>query len=301
MKKLTVILLSLSLSTIAHAGYNMVSVLTSTADARSAISEVEREQNLALTAAVVVGDIEKVAELVEQGVDVNIITSTGNSVLSTAIFVGNMDMVRFLVNEARADVNIVDASQSSPLTVSGYLGNVEAIELLLENGANMEWTNQYGYTAVGSAVKEGNMEATRYLIEQGADLNRQHYAGQTVLMEAIIEDDLKMVKYLVGKDVDLDIQNNRGYTALMLAILSKNLDIIRVLVDAGSSLTIESKDGFTPLMLAAYSGSLETVQYLVEEGGLDPKDISVLTAAKGSRNQEIIEYINQFFEENKPE
>ena len=57
----------------------------------------------------------------------------------------------------------------------------EVAHILLENGANVNSTNDYGWTALMYAAKEGNANLTRLLIKHGADVNIANADGWTAL------------------------------------------------------------------------------------------------------------------------
>ena len=52
------------------------------------------------------------------------------------------------------------------------------VELLIESGADLELTNNHGYTALHSAVHYGRSEIVAILLQSGADVTAVTYDSQ---------------------------------------------------------------------------------------------------------------------------
>ena len=126
--------------------------------------------------------------------------------------------------------------------------NMEMIEALMDKKADLNQTNNGGYTALAWAATEGNMSIVEYLIDEGADINAinkaftssveygqiemmrylfQHgakpkEAGVKGLEELIWSDRLKLeqlnaiVITLLDMDVDINVKLSEGWTILLL-------------------------------------------------------------------------------------
>ena len=50
-------------------------------------------------------------------------------------------------------------------------GNLNMVQCLVENGANLDIQNEYGWTALMRATMENHIDIVRYLLDKGADVN----------------------------------------------------------------------------------------------------------------------------------
>lgn len=66
-----------------------------------------------------------------------------------------------------------------------FLGRQKFVELLLENGANVNFSNESGYTALHWAAYQGNDRIVDLLIRNGAKINSRNINGWTPLHEAV--------------------------------------------------------------------------------------------------------------------
>lgn len=74
-------------------------------------------------------DVNRVRELIEAGCDVNVRIEEGCTPLIAAVLVGNLEIVKLLV-EFGADVNVIDGYFGSPLYYASYNGFQNIAEYL---------------------------------------------------------------------------------------------------------------------------------------------------------------------------
>ncbi len=101
---------------------------------------------------------------------------------------GNLEMVAHLLNTG-ADPNGVVRSarhhERSPLNRACRAQHKEIVQLLLDSGANFNWSDgHHGHTALHEAVRVGNAEIVLMLLERGADTNALTKTGETPLAVA---------------------------------------------------------------------------------------------------------------------
>jgi ankyrin repeat protein len=78
------------------------------------------------------------------------------------------------------------------------------------------------------------MEAFHSWIENGADVNYKNHLGFTALMGSAKRGDLKMVQLLVQHGAHISLKDNNHYCALHYATSENQLDVIKYLIENGA-------------------------------------------------------------------
>jgi ankyrin repeat protein len=160
-------------------------------------------------------------------------------------------------DEAALSARLLNAAQDGPLN---------EVRDLLDQGANVDCQNRYGYTPLLWAVQRGNLAKIHLLLEKGADVNSQDKGGCTPLHDASRSGRLDMARILWDNGADLNCQDEEGRTPLHVASRFGHLDMVRELLDKGANANSQTTGGRTPLHVASSSGRLETVRTLLEKG-----------------------------------
>ncbi len=110
------------------------------------------------------GDYDRVKELLDNGVDVNIINNN-NTPLHYACQHGYIKIVKLLI-ERKANINALDLFKVSPLSYACYYKEFEIAKLLLkENNANVNIVDNDGYTLLHYVCNHNNKNINEELIE----------------------------------------------------------------------------------------------------------------------------------------
>lgn len=144
----------------------------------------------ALTRAAKGGKIDRVRELIAEGVDLEERGWGGNTAIYNAALEGHAEIV-LLLAEAGADIDVDNQFGSTPLHVASRAGHIDVIRALAEQGADLDVRNLSGGTAsevrggasnelhqrglqsstpLSKAARAGRLEAVKVLIELGAEL-----------------------------------------------------------------------------------------------------------------------------------
>ena len=82
------------------------------------------------------------------------------------------------------------------------------------------------------AVQKGDLKMVQDLIQNGADLNQTNESGQTALMEASIVGFIQMAETLIKAGADLLIKNKSGEDAYSLAMKNGHIEVAKMIKEA---------------------------------------------------------------------
>ena len=111
------------------------------------------------------------------------------------------------------------------------------VKLLIQNGADIQGTDERGFTVLHRAIGHGHTDIALALISEGANLSARNDLGRTPLMEAAARGDLEVVNALIKAGVDVNYVHQGGHgakNALSEAYRSGGQKVVDILMDAGA-------------------------------------------------------------------
>ncbi|MBN2145264.1 MAG: ankyrin repeat domain-containing protein [Candidatus Aureabacteria bacterium] len=227
--------------------------------------------------AIIFGQIEKVYELVEKGVDVNGKDYNGYTPLMAASEFGRSKCLDFLLSKG-AEIDSKDNKGRNALFHAIRKNNIPIIKKLLEikndliNEKDLEGStllkvsldrylpsiakllinagSDFTTDIMNSAIKQGYYEIVESMLKKGYDVNQFKSGGWTPLMAAAAYGFSDIAELLINNGAKLDIQNSYGFTAAMNAVNKGHLEVLKLLIERGADLNIKNKRGFNCLSLA---------------------------------------------------
>ncbi|NXP12588.1 MYPT1 phosphatase, partial [Thinocorus orbignyianus] len=120
-----------------------------------------------------------------------------------------------------------------------------------------------------AACSSGDTEEVLRLLERGADINYANVDGLTALHQACIDDNVDMVKFLVENGANINQPDNEGWIPLHAAASCGYLDIAEFLISQGAHVGAVNSEGDTPLDIAEEEAMEELLQNEVNRQGVD--------------------------------
>lgn len=203
------------------ARFNQAAVMDVLLEAGASIEEHSTGAESPLVIAIMYGQDQMVAHLLEKGADPN---AKGNyQPLAFAVGRGDLEAVKLLL-AAKADPD----TRTALVTSAQYRRFDIAAELVNAGAKTDVHDGNYTYL-VHLAASNNGLDFMKLLAEKGAGLDRQDSNGHTPLHYAVMYGHKQMVDFLLEKGARADIENNQSQTPLELARERKNLAIIKSL------------------------------------------------------------------------
>ncbi len=148
-----------------------------------------RKPDLNILEASATGKTSRISLLIRKDpASVNSYSSDGFTALHLAAFFGGAEAVRLLL-ENKAPVNAVakNPMKVTPLHSALARNDLPVVELLVAHGADVNATQQNGYTPLHEAAQNGNLQAIILLLSHGAKINAKTEDGKTPLALTTID------------------------------------------------------------------------------------------------------------------
>jgi len=253
--------------------------------------DVEPPDNASLRKALGEGDPLHVRALVDQGADLHYRDAQGYGALVDAIHGRDVfidprlpELIQLLV-EHRVDLNQVSTHGESGLSVLSRLGRFDAVQQLLAAGAD---ESQLGWTPLIRAVALGTLDDVRRLLDGGAPLEDRDAWSRTAWLVALQAGDLAKALLLAERGADLDAVGRCGKPPLFYPIACRRMATLRWLVDFGFDIERPDDFGGTALLEAAEVGWEEGVDVLAKAGARIEHEQHGSTALGVARTRGII-------------
>uniref|UniRef100_A0A3B1KJ91 Protein phosphatase 1 regulatory subunit n=1 Tax=Astyanax mexicanus TaxID=7994 RepID=A0A3B1KJ91_ASTMX len=165
-------------------------------------------------------------------------------------------------------MKMADAKQKRNEQLKRWLGSETDLEppVLKKKKTKVKFDDGAVFLA---ACSSGDTEEVLRLLDRGADINYANVDGLTALHQACIDDNVDMVTFLVEHGACINQPDNEGWIPLHAAASCGYMDIAEYLISQGASVGVVNSEGETPLDIAEEEAMEELLQNEINRQGVD--------------------------------
>lgn len=170
---------------------------------------------------------------------------------------GSVSDVKTLIDTRGADVNFYNEDGVTALMLASQAGHDTVVSFLISRGAEINAKSLYfGYTPLISAVRNNYLKTAEKLIRFGAIVDQQDAFKKTALHYASMYGYDATADMLLYYDASTELKDNSDYTPICYAIEYKYDTLTNILLTYGAQTNVFVKDSFDLFQIAAGAGNL---------------------------------------------
>jgi uncharacterized protein len=159
------------------------------------------------------GDPEAVARLLQQGNMLEARDETGETPLLAASLAGRPEVVAVLIKRG-AEIGARNDRGLTPLHAAAYTGSIEVVRELVQAGAKVnDAENNFKVTPLIVAAEEDHADVATFLVDQGADVTWTERGGYTATSRAVFRHHWQTVDALLKKGAKCQDKDSIGFWA----------------------------------------------------------------------------------------
>jgi ankyrin repeat protein len=178
-------------------------------------------------------------------------TDPNESALRIAAVRGNVAVARILLN-AGAEVNWSSPEyMGTALHLAAEYGHLDMVRLLIDSGATLDSPAENNFTPLHYAAQEGHQTIVSALISSGANVNAMAIDNYTPLHSAAGEGHSEVIQELLANAANVNAQlQNTLSTPLHLSALTLDPASTQSLIAGGADVNLKRSDGYAPIHIA---------------------------------------------------
>ncbi|XP_043562083.1 protein phosphatase 1 regulatory subunit 12A-like isoform X2 [Chiloscyllium plagiosum] len=144
-----------------------------------------------------------------------------------------------------------------------------------------------------AACSSGDREEVEKLLLQGADINYTNVDGLTALHQACIDENLDMVTFLVEHGANINQPDNEGWTALHAAASCGFMEIAEYLIKQRANVAAVNSEGELPIDIAQGEAMEKLLKDVIKKQGID------VEVARREEEQRMVQDARQWLNRGK--
>jgi len=256
---------------------------------------------------------------ISKGVSVNRTGLYGASLISSAIYQGDIWQVNYLIkNGASLEPEYGNKTEFIQTAIEKNFSDIALV--LIEAGASLSSGEEHSYNEpIDLAMQHGLHDVYKSLINQGVipkkdeqsfcDISQERFTLNAIrfchdmghipepsklygqaLLTAAEYNDLDTLKELLTEKTNIDYLNDDGESALYIAASESHKEIVLALLEHGASVTTYLKNK-APIAGASRSGNIEIIELLISKEVNNKEQVMATNSAFRFKNIEALEYL----------
>jgi ankyrin repeat protein len=182
--------------------------------------------------------------------------------------------------ENGADINILSSKSKTPLDYAIESGRLDIIKALNTKGAETQHSCIYCNPLIlENVVTSGDVNDVIFLKNHGADLFLKNSLEMSLLHTAAWNNNKGVVRYLIAEGLNVNEMDEKGKTPLHYAAMAGNLEIVKILIENGADINAQVTDGeakgMTPYDYAVNAKHKEVAEYLKSIRGTNREKVII--------------------------
>ncbi|RDD43955.1 Transient receptor potential cation channel subfamily A member 1 [Trichoplax sp. H2] len=234
------------------------------------VDVVDDDLNTPLHQAAMRGKLEVCQHLLKYRSDILAPAIDGSTPIHSAASKGHVQVVQlFLQVSSSYGLSAIDLlscednEKQLPFHRAAQGGHIKAMKICLENGTNINSTQNDGRTALHITAANGYYEATKLLLDKGASVNINNYQYRIPFFLASLYGHLPIMELLVDAGSEIDTVDYTKKTPLMCAAAKGHIAVIDYLLQHNADISSVDEVQRTCLHLAVQNGHLQLIQHLI--------------------------------------
>lgn len=185
-----------------------------------------------------------VATLMVNGVSTVLVSASGKKLIDAV----KTQKIQFLQNTlTKVSTNTLDASGTPLLVIAAEQGHLDIVKVLLKKGADINIMNPTGHTALNRSIYFEKQEVVDFLLDQGADVNKtDDIFILPPLIAAAIKNNAEIGKKLIEHGAEVDVLDKiNKFSPLIWAVIYGHIDFVKMIMDYKPNLNIITTYGTT--------------------------------------------------------
>ncbi len=200
----------------------------------------------------------EIAKLIIAGADpnINLVLDNPTEIISPLVLIAKTGMftnlIKLLVTYG-ANIDFQDENGETALMHAAKIGEKEIVNILISLKADVNILDNQGFTALtNTLVCNNNLDIANILISHGADTNivKEGFPSTLIVIADSEVNLYNQVEFLLNNRANIDFQDVDGNTALIYAVQQNLEDIVQLLVTYNANINLTNEEGLSAIDFA---------------------------------------------------